>query len=284
MNLTKNNENLRLTNISKRIVKLGLSTKKEVIESKVYTVDEVNKFWPFIKPYMEHERKELLLRNRIKELGKIYGVSYRVMLCLYDKCGEILKDKDSLYSMGSQYHINITDGKRADSLYVKDTCMNYPNSFKYRATHGYHVLTLSIGELGSIEMIGGVPTIIGERVHPKVRKCKILITHGAHKNFKFEWIDSYLTSNFHSATFTGCLTWRNNEVIRLKRDKLTLIEMVRKTKRFIGFQHSIDSGNCIPGTINFCERHNLNIEMGYNLGYILSLEDSVYTRRLLSLF
>ena len=72
--------------------------------------------------------------------------------------------------------------------------------------------------------------------------------------------------------------------ILLQRKGLADIEIKMELAKykFVGFQHSINAGNCESGTLQFAKQHNLNKNMGYNLAYLISLDpNNSYIRKML---
>lgn len=70
--------------------------------------------------------------------------------------------------------------------------------------------------------------------------------------------------------------------ISVRVPKMIILFDGKNSMKFVGIQHSEKVGNCNEGAMAFAKKHNLNPEMGYTVEYLLSLEDTIYTRRLLS--
>jgi hypothetical protein len=50
-------------------------------------------------------------------------------------------------------------------------------------------------------------------------------------------------------------------------------------KAFVGIEHIRKTGACEAGIKAYIDRHGLNPELGYNLGYLKSLENSPFLKR-----
>jgi hypothetical protein len=198
------------------------------------------------------------------------------------------------HSMGysAEIHIAGFSAKRYNG------CQTPPNSYGYRPTYGFYCIDVSLEVAKELakgynhEMIGGVETFV-EVSKAKIKKCFWLAESGSKHSYKVELVSGYVTSGFHSYSFDGCEKWRIQQAERLLKnradtfatrmsDQQKALEIERKKQRFIGLSHSKAVGNCEVGTMNFAKKHNLDPELGYQVGYLLSLEDSQYTRRLLN--
>lgn len=123
-------------------------------------------------------------------------------------------------------------------------------------------------------------------IQPKIYKCLYLITTSSKQHFEIVWASGVLTADYHSKTVEDCIKWRERRAKALRIARITEKKKEEQLKRlkskFVGFHHSLAVGNCEAGTEQFCKRHGLNKEYGYRLDYILSLENSTYTRRLIN--
>jgi len=177
-------------------------------------------------------------------------------------------------------------------------CITPSSSYGYRPTYGYYRIEVTVEYAKELakgymyEPIGGVETFV-ETSKSKIKKCFWLEESGSKHSYKVELVSGFVTGGFHATTYSACETWRIQQAKRLLKNRADnvsakinehqkALEIERKKKRFIGLAHSKAVGNCEVGTMNFAKKHNLDPECGYQVGYLLSLEDSQYTRRLLN--
>lgn len=146
---------------------------------------------------------------------------------------------------------------------------------KYSATHGDVVVNLTKKEARKLQMIGGVPTIIGRQVANKIFKCEILKNDGTQFAVHVARVPMYITHGHHADSISECLTWRKMEVLRICSQKLKTKDyqafLAKAKRRFIGLKHSISVGNCEIGTKNFAKQFNLNPDMGYRVDYLIEI-------------
>lgn len=229
------------------------------------------------------KKEEKRINDIIKGKAKLLNVSLKKMNQLIDKASQIAMCFSAGYSMGGVIEVSCISKDGSELLATRDTTEVYAKSSNYKAKHGFNSIKLTVKELDSIELIGGLPTIKGEEVAPKVFKCKVLIGTGSKHTYKIIWNDMFITSNYHGKSIDDCVNWRKKQAERLILNRNKLINIEKIKNKFIGFQHSLKVGNCINGTKAFIQRHNLNPDFGYTIRYIMSLEDSIFTRRLLNI-
>jgi hypothetical protein len=206
---------------------------------------------------------------------------------LKDKAYYVAKCFNMGYSMGNLITVSVKVKDKTFTLNSFDTRDNYASSSKYKAIHGYYDIVLAINELDSIQIIGGIPTIVLSK--EKIAPCKSLISKSSKQNFKIEMKDMFLTETFHGNTIESCKEWRRKRVIQLQKDRINKCsEQVKEEikqknlKRFVGFQHSINVGNCDTGAKIFAQRYGLDTNLGYRLDYLISLEPTnVYLNKVL---
>lgn len=239
-----------------------------------------------------------------KDTAKKLSISVKKLTEIERKAYLIAKQYSGCtgYSMGDlvtvevRYTYRKKDNKIGSSAITlaSYSCMQeYSKSSKYRAKHGSLTITLTVGEIEVAELIGGVLTIALEK--GKISKCKYFEIKGSKHQISTRWVEGFITSGFHAESYEACVSWRKSRKASLlaqrqreaiskmsPEEKAILLE--RAKSRFVGYQHSRDAGNCHTGTMAFAQRHDLNPKYGYQVGYILSLEDSSYTRRLQNLF
>lgn len=240
-----------------------------------------------------------------KDTAKKLSISVKKLAEIERKAYQIAKQHSGCtgYSMGDlvtvevRYTYRKKDNKIGSSAITlaSYSCMQeYSKSSKYRAKHGSLTITLTVGEIEVAELIGGVLTIIALE-KGKISKCKYFEIKGSKHQISTRWVEGFITSGFHAESYEACVSWRKlrkaslfaqrqREAISKMSPEEKAILLERAKSRFVGYQHSRNAGNCHTGTMAFAQRHNLNPKYGYQLGYILSLEDTSYTRRLQNLF
>lgn len=183
---------------------------------------------------------------------------------------------------------------------VCDGRITPPKAYKYKPTYGYYSVQVdrpAIMEMAkgyTFGMVGGIPTFI-EPTNAKVKKAFWLVEEGRKHNYGVKLIEGFLTNDYHNVSYDSCVEWRSRMAQRLIQsrrkiafEKLSAEEKAQRVqeimKRFVGLEHSIQAGNCKEGTEAFAKKFSLDISMGYTIEYLLSLEDSPFTRRLLNSF
>jgi hypothetical protein len=194
------------------------------------------------------------------------------------------------HSMGCSKRISICGIKGNYCVKSTSTCTDYAKSCSYKAIHGSINITFSIAEIKELvknyefQSIGGVDTFV-EKSNGKIKKAIWLSGKGNKNTYFVEKTNGFLTSNYHGFTVAECETWRKNQAIRLKMSRMTSEQKTDLLMaRFVGLQHSKKVGNCEVGTKEFAKRHGLDLKMGYQVSYLISLEDTLFTRRLLDAF
>lgn len=217
----------------------------------------------------------------------------------FSRVVELLREIDL-----SKYRTGHSMGYSADvymgGFYVSryNGCNTPPRAYGYRPTYGYYTIRISLEiakELAKgykYEIIGGVETFV-KVSDAKIKECFWISQSGAKHTYGVELVSGFVTGGFHGETYTECETWRTQQAKRLLKSRADTfasrvsehqkaLEIERKKQRFVGISHSKAVGNCEVGTISFAKKHNLNPEYGYQIGYLLELEDSPFTRRLLN--
>jgi uncharacterized protein YkuJ len=280
----------QLKTIFNKLVSLGATYKKHksYINTKNLSKDEVvlakTKYSDLNQMFylkdLADTKQRIFEQNKL-EAGKL-KVSVKKYLELKDKAYDVAKCYCMGYSMGNLIEVSVKVKDKTFTLNSFDTRDEYASSSKYKAIHGYYDIVLTVNELDSIQVIGGIPTIVLSK--EKIAPCKCLLSNGNKNHFKIEMEDMFLTETFHGNTIESCQNWRGRETIKLKKDRIDKYsEQVKeeikqkKLKRFIGFQHSINVGNCETGTKMFAQKYGLDISLGYSLDYLVSLEpNNVY--------
>ena len=209
------------------------------------------------------EKKKSDIRNG-KEFN-LSGVEYRK---LQEKAESILACFHSNYSMGEYRWLRIGEKVFATSHNLRE----YAKSCKYSPNYGTIEITLTMNQLRQIEIIGGIPTIKHE--NSKISKCSILRDSSTKKYVNTIELDDsfYITADYHGLSYEECLDWRKQRALRLISNRIQNQETENKLKKFVGFQHSVQAGNCEIGTKAFAEKHGLDPEMGYSLKYLKELD------------
>lgn len=268
-------------NISKKLFEKGVKNSNLITgisklpkEEREFCIPRLEKIQSKISFFTKKE-DETLRKKKQKELATSFKMSLKKYILLQEKCRKIMDNFHSDYKMGENKIIYIKGYK---GCFYHEDCTSQYNGDTYKAKHGSVILEFTKKTLQEIQIIGGVPTIITKK--RKISECKILKHEGKKYNKVFYWEDSFLTKSFHCNSLRQAKLWRREELLRVINQRNYLkVEKINK-KRFVGFSHSLKSGNCEIGTKMFCDRHNLNPEFGYSIEYILSLEDTVFTRRL----
>ncbi len=249
--LPKNERDYALKNFSKIIDKLRKIEEKEA----------------------EKEKKEF-----IKERAKSFNFSVKEYLLLQEKAVKILEQFHTGHSMGCYRQLKIKGYK---GYFATDhTLEEYANSCKYSPTYGNLVIELTKKELRDMELIGYVPTII--KSNDKIKKAIWLEGSGAKNHYKVSFVEGFVTSDYHATTVAQAQNWRQERAANLLHLRNAERFTESQKKKYVGIDDVLKV-NCETGTNAFIHRHNLNPDFGYQIGYLISLEDTSYTRRLLGL-
>jgi hypothetical protein len=197
-----------------------------------------------------------------------WGMTPRKYKLLFAKARLILHSFRTGYSMGEMKQL-LVDGKVFCAV---DNTHEYKGGCKYKAQHGELTICLKMHEFRAIEKIEGVWT-----VRRKGTQADWLKSHGTKGSYKVEFFSGHLVGTSHGATVEECNALEA-EKERIKSDAAT--EAARFLKRFVGFDDRRIAGACEAGVVAFCERHDLDPELGYRVDYLLSLGDEVAKRYL----
>lgn len=196
-------------------------------------------------------------RRKAADIMNKWGISVRKHRNLHRKARLILRSFDPGYSMG-ELKIMCLEGKEFAKV---STCREYAKSSQYKAKHGYFVLDMKMHELRAAELIEGVWT-----VRLRGNKARWMEASGSKQHFRVKWVEGYLVGTSHGKTLEEATALDAGKAIRTE-DGIALVN------RFIGFDHRTWAHACEAGVMAFCQRHGLNPEMGYRIGYLLSLKD-----------
>ena len=205
-----------------------------------------------------------LKKERDKVQAKRWKMSYREYTALRDKAERILNDFDTGHSMGCYKKLFVNGKLFAENHILGD----YANSCRYSPTYGNVQIKLNKTQLREIERVQGVWTIkTGENT------AKWLESFGRKHTYVVDITDGYLVGQSHGNTLEDAINRDQAKQAQLKRDRL-------KNAKFVGVEHIKQAGACQVDIKMFAERHGLNPEFGYNLGYLKSLEGNEFLNRL----
>lgn len=235
-----------------------------------------------------HKLEKSAEQEKEKKEAKQIGISHKRYIIILEKAQKIAKLYDAGYSMGGYINVYLKyinrSTKKETYTYIAgySNAQEYAKNCSYKAKHGSNQIYLTISEIESIEFVGNIPTIKGELVAPKIYECSSLVGTGSKHNYNIVWEKGFLTSDYHASSIKQAQNWRKKMAEQLLSARRKAIDIEAKKLKFVGFEHSLKAGNCKSGTDAFIQRHQLDKDMGYQLGYIMSLERSHFTERLLS--
>lgn len=156
---------------------------------------------------------------------------------------------DSGYSMGEVKEVVVLN----NVMQSYDNTRQYAGRCTWRAKHGSVAVSLTPKEYKNTKIIGGLVTIIGEKVKKDTYKCKWVKVTG--KGHLPEFVEGYIYKDYH---FTNILELKTHKS-RLKFEKQQTKALKRNDKvTFVDFNDSItdryNNKNCIPGTENFIQK------------------------------
>jgi len=212
------------------------------------------------------ERKESNARMSIENAkkAKSFGMSKKEYLALLKKASSILSDFQTGHSMGC-YRTLLLNNVPFQWNNSLDT---YANSYKFKPTYGDVKISLNKKELREIQNIQGVWTILN-----KDMSAKWLSTKGVKASFSVEWVHGFVFQDSHSDSLDGAKALQ--ELKNIKKADQNLMD-----SQFVGAVHMRAKGACMEGIRAFCNRHGLNIDFGYNVLFLKSLNDHFSSRYL----
>jgi hypothetical protein len=247
-----------------------------------------------------NKKDEQLKNAELLKESKEIKISVKKLIAYKTKANKIAMCFNAGYSMGGRINVCVKKGTKIVFDYQKNDKGNfdytkeqikkvitntlrigtysnateYSRGCKYSATHSSHTIFLTPDELDNIEIVGGIPTQKLE--NKKISNCFRWVGCGHKQTYYITKIKTFITSDFHSSSFNECEIWRKKMAVQLLKNRHELISIADKLKaaqgRFIGLEDSLKAGNCKGGTEAFAQRNNLNIDYGYNLGYLLRIE------------
>ena len=217
--------------------------------------------------YLNGDNVKLLLsqmkkyiKDQLKREAKNFNLSVSQMNSLRSKARQILSSFSTGHSMGCYRKLYLNNNQFASN----DSLGAYSNSCKWQPTYGSLSIFLNKKQLKEIENIEGVWTIIN-----KDGSAKWLDGVGKKYSYEVKWVDGFVYGRSHSEISLQ----HAKELEALKVE--SQIQMMQKDKKFIGKRHITAIGACEQGIKAFCERCSLNIDFGYQLGFLKSLGDKV---------
>jgi len=200
----------------------------------------------------EKARKEKEAQN-----AKYFKITIKEYRELIEKADNIGVDFSSGYSMGELVKIYLKGYDRP--LLVRDDTSSYSGDWEGRETHGLIKITFTKKDIRSIERIENLWTVKEGHGY----KAKWLESKGQKQFFELYWKEGYLVGSSHGAT--------KEEALQYQRAKEDAGIGQYSDDDFVGVEHLKKIGACWPGIKSFCQRHGLNPEYGYRLGYLKKL-------------
>jgi hypothetical protein len=211
-----------------------------------------------VKYLEEHEEKEAQKKQAItdKKQADKFKMSVKMYKELQQKAKTILSDFHTGHSMGCYRTLKIN----GVSFAWNHTLDEYSRTYKFSPTYGQVTINLTKTDLINIEKIEGVWTIKGKK-----HACKWVESFGSKHRYEINIINGYLFGDTHGATLQEAKKDFRKKYIQQKMEKL-------KNSKFVGVRHIRETGACMPGIKSFAERHRLNVDFGYTIGFLKSLE------------
>lgn len=202
-------------------------------------------------------------REEKKRQAAKFGLSVFAFETLRRKAWELLADFHTGHSMGCYRNLYVKTKDGVKEFRHRNRLDDYAKSCKWRPTYGSLSITLTAKELQEIRNIEGVWTITRAD-----GSAKWLAEKGAKQSYRIEWTEGFCYGTSHSAK-----SLRDAKVLELRKEQAIALA-AQNDKKFVGFEHLRRVGACQAGIEAFCRRHSLDSNMGYNLGFLKSLNDS----------
>lgn len=172
------------------------------------------------------------------------------------------------HSMGSTQYVRMGTKYLASC----DRTADYAKSCTWKPTHGVMSLTIMPSEYRSIEIIGGMVTVItGPTRSRRIKKCRYIVRVGEKNHARLEWIDGFLTGDYHG-TYDQCMK------------RLTDHTSVKTMKRTAARRDSLAVGNCTVGTDAFIKRHGLDPAKRYSKKFLYEIAEPFELRYVKRIF
>lgn len=173
------------------------------------------------------------------------------------------------YSMGQYNKVYIA---KTNICKFWDDAKEYPARTKYKAIHGDLTFKISAKELRQCKIIGGLITILKRKIEGNLFECEWVSSKGQKQYFEIIKIKGYLYKDYH---FIADNIKEAKEIVRLRRIQLAidekkrkaeieinkLAEQMRLNRVFVELTDSLNAGNCLAGTQNFAQKHNIDLSI-----------------------
>lgn len=281
------NETVYLVNVNftKIYKQFGLSTFNSLGWSD--TEDPTEKRLKGLKNRFKHEQinKKLIDKKQVERIERSkkttvkYWIDQRLQSKLKNKLENLAAGLPSMgYSMGAKYEIELL--KTFKGIY--SNCQTYSKSCKYRPTHGYFELKISLDEFKNSENIGGIFTYIYPNQKRKVKKCWWYIATGQKNQYSIKKINGYIFEGFHAETYEGAkkggernIQIKKTELLRKKQTEKQKEKDLKNYKKALRLQYSykdsLNAGNCETGTKAFILRCNLDSTKQYRGSFLVKV-------------
>jgi hypothetical protein len=201
-----------------------------------------------------------IARQHAVKVKQQWGMSVRQYNLLQKKAKRILRSFSTGYSMGDLRRL-VVDGK---DFCVDDNRRYYSRSCRFSAKHGEITVQLTLQDLKNIWRIEGVWTV------PRNGTAACwLESRGSFGSYQVIVADGHLVGTSHGKTVAECRALEAGKAVRNDTGEVKFLN------RFIGFADRRFAGACKAGVRAFCDRHNLNIDFGYRIDFLLSLNDNI---------
>ncbi len=201
-----------------------------------------------------------IARQHAVKVKQQWGMSVRQYNLLQKKANWLLRSFSTGYSMGELRRL-VVDGK---DFCVDDNRRYYSKSYRFSAKHGEITVQLTLQDLKNIRRIEGVWT-----VRRKGTAASWLESRSSLSKYQVTMVDGHLVGTSHGKTVAECHGLEAGKAIRNDTGEVKFLN------RFIGFADRRLAGACEIGVRAFCDRHNLNIDFGYRIDFLLSLNDNI---------
>jgi hypothetical protein len=99
-----------------------------------------------------------------------------------------------------------------------------------------------------------------------------LAASGKYRDFSVDFRPGFLLGESHGLSLEEAQAYETRKQIARHLQAMN-------DKAFVGIEHIRKTGACEAGIKAYIDRHGLSPELGYNLGYLKSLENSPYLKR-----
>lgn len=203
-------------------------------------------------------------------------------------------------------------------IFLNDICISkisnegyYTGRYAYRYNknikYGYVALTLkSLQELKSLRVVGGVITLKDRQLNKDLWYGRAVYSVGEKQHFHLEIGNTYvierLQYHFEAKNDSDARKIAGEKIAREKRLKKEFLQRkkIRENEEkqkariakiasripnnhvFVGINDSYRAGNCVVGTLNFCNRGDLNDQYAYRGDLVRTIAERLHTERFAS--